>query len=130
MTHVDTNNMLSEEQFGFRHGHLTVYQLRKVKNLIKRSKANTKLSVMALVDGQNHKLSQYSFPIDLVKIICDYLDGGSSKVCVVSSTYPVRATCFTRAHLRSPTVQPVHVGYSSLPNDGTLQPFADDSVIC
>lgn len=102
---TELNDILLEEQFGFRKDHSTVHQLQRVTNYIKEHKAVSKSTVIALLDiekafdnvwheGLIHKLIQYNFPVYLVKILQNYLSQRSSHVSIgstLSDVYEVNA---------------------------------------
>lgn len=79
-----TNDILINQQFGFRHGHSTIQQLARVAENIAQN-LNLGISTgMFLLDiekafdtvwhnGLIHKLMKYNVPISLVKIIQSYL---------------------------------------------------------
>lgn len=50
LEHTNSNDILLEEQFGFRRGHSTVDQLKRVSNLVSQAKSVSKTTVMALLD--------------------------------------------------------------------------------
>lgn len=141
--HTELNNILPDEQFGFRREYSTVHQLQRVKNSIKRAKDISKSTVMALLDvekafdnvwhdGLIHKLLQYNFPVYLVKILSNYLDGRSSMVCVgsaLSDPYPVTAGV-PQGSILGPLFYILYTSdVPTLPGGGTLSLFADDSAI-
>lgn len=89
--HIEINNIVPAEQFGFRRGHSTTQQLSRVTNHIKRNIHVSKSTVMALLDvekafdnvwheGLLHKLYRYNFPLYLIKVVKSYLDGRTFKV--------------------------------------------------
>ena len=141
--HVESNNILLDEQFGFRRGHSTVHQLQRVSNMINRPKSVSKTTVVALMDiekafdnvwhdGLVHKLIHFNVPIYLVKVISDYLDRRSSRVSIGSSlSEPINCTAgVPQGSLLGPLL---YLCFTSdippLPGGGTLSLFADDSAI-
>lgn len=105
LRHTEENNILLEEQFGFRRGHPTVHQFQSVTNQARRAKQMYKTTVMALMDietafdnvwhdGLMFKLHQFNFPVYLVKMIRNYLQERTSQVFVagvLSEPYAVIA---------------------------------------
>jgi len=78
------NNILIDEQFGFREGHSTVQQLVRIVNDISINFNLKKITVMLLLDIEKafdrvwidallYKLIQYKFPAVLIKLINSYL---------------------------------------------------------
>lgn len=143
LDHTTENNILLDVQFGFRQAHSTVHQLQRVTNLVKRSKEVSKTTVMALLDiekafdnvwhdGLTHKLLQQNFPIYLIKIIANYLQGRTSQVCVsgvLSDPYPIPAGV-PQGSILGPILYNLYTSdIPPLPSGGTLSLFADDSAI-
>lgn len=95
--HIFDNNIYMDEQFGFRSGHSTTQQLQRVVNHIRTSRDNRQTTVMALLDiekafdsvwhqGLILKLSNFRFPIYLIKILMAYLSNRSYKVHISGSS--------------------------------------------
>jgi len=140
---TDENNILLDEQFGFRKGRSTVHQLSRVTNIIKRNKAVSKTSAMALLDvekvfddvwhdGLVYKLHQYNFPIFLVKIIQNYLSDRSFQVSLYDSksdaiNIPARVP---QGSVLGPIPFNIFTAdMPPLPGGGKLSLFADDTAI-
>lgn len=143
LEHTNSNDILLEEQFGFRRGHSTVDQLKRVSNLVSQAKSVSKTTVMALLDiekafdnvwhnGLVHKLLRFRFPVYLVKVISNYLDGRTSQVCVGSAhsePYEVPAGV-PQGSILGPLLYNLYTSdIPPLPDGGTLSLFADDSAI-
>lgn len=143
LEHTDANNILLDEQFGFRRGHSTVHQLQRVTNQVKRSKELSKTTVMALLDiekafdnvwhaGLTHKLMQQGCPTYLVRVITAYLHGRTSQVSVsgtLSDPYPIPAGV-PQGSILGPILYNLYTSdIPPLPSDGKLSLFADDSAI-
>lgn len=84
MIHVEDNNLIAPEQFGFHKGHSTVHQLIRVENMIHRNKRLSNNTAMALLDvekafdnvwqeGLLHKLVQANVPTYLTRLLRCYL---------------------------------------------------------
>jgi hypothetical protein len=103
--HIFSENILLEEQYGFRSGHSTVHQLQRVVKHIKTAKNSSKTTLMALLDiekafdsvwheGLIYKLYIFNFPIYLIKMIKSYLENRKYKVFIggkYSETYSIPA---------------------------------------
>lgn len=143
LEHAEDNNILLEEQFGFRRGRSTIHQLQRVTNLVRRNKAVSKSTAMAFLDIEKafdnvwhdaltHKLLRYNFPTYLVKIIANYLSERTSQVCIGSSSsqpYIVNAGV-PQGSILGPILYNLFTSdIPALPGNGTLSLFADDSAI-
>lgn len=93
LNHIDENNLMRREQFGFRQQHSTVHQLKRVTNFIQRNKANRKTKCMVLLDiekafdtiwhdGLIHKLKKMQTPMYILKIIQSFTTDRKFRVVV------------------------------------------------
>lgn len=143
LEHLDEHNVIPEEQFGFRRGHSTVYQLQRVTNNIKRNKAVSKSTIMAFLDiekafdsvwhnGLIHKLVFSQIPTYLVKIISSYLNQRSCRVFLqgtLSDVYNASAGV-PQGSILGPILYNIYTSdVPRLPGGGKLSFFADDSAI-
>lgn len=96
MVHVEQQQVIMPQQFGFRKGHSTVHQLVRVENIIKRTKSLSDNCAMILLDvekafdnvwhsGLIHKLVQKNFPTYLVKIVSSYLSNRNFEVHIAGA---------------------------------------------
>lgn len=111
-----TNNLLVKEQFGFRSGHSTTHQIKRITDHINKEKANHKSTGLILLDiektfdtvwhdGLLHKLDNFGIPISLVSLIGSFLEDRSFVVSYTGALF--------RAHN-------IHAG---LPQGGVLSPL-------
>ncbi|XP_053593741.1 uncharacterized protein LOC128667485 [Microplitis demolitor] len=88
MTHVNNNNILPDQQYGFRARHSTVHAINKFASDINRHLLNGKLVGTALIDlekafdsvwlnGLIYVLIQMNFPVSLILLIYDMIHGKS-----------------------------------------------------
>ena len=143
LCHAEVNNIFLDEQFGFRRGHSTTYQLQRVTKLINRNKELSKTTAMACLDiekafdnvwhdGLIYKLQRYNYPVYLVKIVQNYLTLRKSQVCVLgglSDPYDVGAGV-PQGSILGPVLYNLFTSdIPELPNGGILSLFADDTAI-
>lgn len=78
------NNILPNEQFGFRSNHSTYHQVCRIKNFIQENLNNKKSVGMVTLDiekafdsvwhnGLIHKLASFEFPVYITKLIASFL---------------------------------------------------------
>jgi Reverse transcriptase (RNA-dependent DNA polymerase)/Endonuclease-reverse transcriptase len=91
LEHVEKNNIIPREQFGFRRAHSSVHQLDRVVGHIERAFDN-RMSTGALFldiekafdkvwhDGLIFKLFKFKFPLHLIKLIKSFLSNRSFRV--------------------------------------------------
>lgn len=81
---AENNNVLKDEQFGFRSEHSTTHQIKRIVNTIKNNKMRRKSTGIVFLDiekafdtiwhnGLVFKLNKFGFPIYLQKIIMSFL---------------------------------------------------------
>lgn len=139
---VNSNDVLPPEQFGFRPGHSTVHQLKRVVNTIKRNKSVSKSTAMALLDvekafdnvwhgGLIYKLNRFNTPLYLTKIISNYLQNRTFKVSLggsLSGSYIIPAGV-PQGSLLGPILYSIFISdLPPLPDGSVLSLFADDTV--
>ena len=140
---AEENNILLPEQFGFRKGHSTTHQLVRVMNNIRRDRAVSKSTAMALLDvekafdnvwhdGLVYKLCAFNFPSYLTKIICSYLRQRSFRVSLngcLSNTFSIPAGV-PQGSLLGPLLYNIYTSDIPSLGDGcVLFLFADDTAI-
>lgn len=140
---IDENGVLPEEQFGFRKGRSTIHQLSRVTKIIKQNKSMSKTTAMALLDiekafdnvwhdGLVYKLHRLNLPMYLVKIIQSYLSNRTFQVSlqsVCSERFNIGAGV-PQGSILGPLLYNIYTAdIPSLPGDGVLSQFADDTAI-
>jgi hypothetical protein len=140
---AEENNVLPEEQFGFRHGRSTVHQLVRVLKILRRNKSVSNTSAMALLDvekafdnvwhdGLVFKLQRFGFPIFIVKIIQNYLSGRTFQVSLngISSNIFNIGAGVPQGSVLGPILFNIFTSdIPPLPGGGILSLFADDTSI-
>lgn len=143
LDHVNNNNILLQEQFGFRKGHSTSHQLYRVTNIINKNKSVAKSTVMGLLDvekafdnvwhdGLVYKLYRYNFPNYLIKIIQHYLKDRQFRVALsgeLSDSLQIPAGV-PQGSLLGPILYSIYTSdVPQLPDGCYLSLFADDTAI-
>lgn len=139
---LDTNNILIEEQYGFRKGRSTLQQAARVVHKAKIN-FNKKLTTSVLFldlekafdtvwhDGMIHKLHDYAFPPYLIKLIKSYLKNRRIQVAInnIRSSEKIQTRGVPQGGCLSTTLFIIYM--NDIPkNDGTdLAVFADDTAI-
>lgn len=137
--YVAENNLINKEQFGFRHQHSTVHQIKRITNMIKRNKQQRLSTGIILMDiekafdsiwhdGLIYKLKNYGFPLYIVKIIKSFLAERSFKVFINNTMSSVRniPAGVPQGAVLSPTLYSLYVADFS-PRRGTdIALYADD----
>lgn len=143
MQHIEQQQILIPEQFGFRKGHSTVHQLIRVENIINRNRSLSNNCAMALLDvekafdnvwheGLIHKMVQAGFPMFLTRMIRSYLHERKFQVIVAGSRSELceAAAGVPQGSLLSPTLYNVYTSdVPLLPAGCSLALYADDSAI-
>ena len=137
------NNIILNEQFGFRKGHSTTHQLKRVTGFIKSNKLESKSTAMALLDvekafdnvwhdGLIHKLYTFGFPMYIVQIIKNYLSGRTFQVTLNGSTSDVFIinAGVPQGSILGPILYNIFTSdLPRLPGNGVLSLFADDTAV-
>ena len=82
--YTETNNIIKNEQFGFRKEHSTVHQVKRIVNFISNNKSTRKRTGLVLLDvekafdsiwhnGLIFKLNKFGYPIYLQKMVQSFL---------------------------------------------------------
>ena len=141
--HLDDNNILPKQQFGFRPKFSTVHQLNRIVKQVK-SKLKTKESTgMLLMDvekafdrvwhnGLIYKMMKYNFPHRIIKFIYSFLNNRKFHVQVIGKKSQTKIINFGVAQgaVLSPTLYNIYT--SDIPkqlNNAELALFADDTAI-
>lgn len=143
LENINSNDVLPPEQFGFRRGHSTVHQLKRMVNCINNNKAVSKSTAMALLDvekafdnvwheGLIYKLNIFNVPLYLTKIIRNYLQNRTFRVSLegsVSDSYAIPAGV-PQGSLLGPILYSIFTSdLPQLPDGCVLSLFADDTSI-
>lgn len=93
---IEENNILINQQFGFRAQHSTVHQVHRITNYIKSHRAEGESTGMILLDLERAfdtvwtnslllKLLNYKLPIELLKILKSYFSNRKFYIQIMSS---------------------------------------------
>lgn len=141
-TYVEDNNLINKEQFGFRHHHSTVHQVKRMTNIIKGNKRRRHSTGVVLLDiekafdsiwhnGLIFKLQKYGFPLYIIKTIKSFLENRTFKVVInnsISSERNIPAGVPQGAVL-SPTLYSLYIA-DFVPKAGSvIAQYADDMAI-
>lgn len=99
-SHIEPNNLVPLQQFGFRAGHSTVLQLQRVVEHITESFQNQKHTIAIFLDvkeafdrvwhsGLLSKLIRFNFPDALTHCIADYLTSRTFQVFLEATCSPI-----------------------------------------
>lgn len=140
--HVEVNDIIPDEQFGFRPKHSTIHQLYRITHHIEREFNNKKSTGMVTLDiekafdsiwhdGLLHKLLVLKFNIVLVKILKSFLENRFYYVHMYdskSSLYNIPAG-LPQGSALSPVLYNVYTSDICTLNRCNLAQFADDTSI-
>lgn len=143
LSSAEENNILLEEQFGFRRGRSTVHQLTRVANNLRRNKSLSKTSAMALLDvekafdnvwhdGLVFKLHRFNLPTYLVKIINNYLSNRTFRVSLQgANSDPLNIPAgVPQGSILGPLLYNIFTSdIPPLPENSSLSLFADDTSV-
>lgn len=136
---VSCNNILPDEQFGFRSGHSTIHQVCRIKNLIEGNKIARRSTGMILLDvekafdcvwhdGLLYKMHLLNFPNYILKLIKSFCSNRSFQVCIgnsLSSPKSIRAGV-PQGSVLSPFLYNIYTADIKKPKNADIALFADD----
>ncbi|KAG4068987.1 hypothetical protein HA402_005648 [Bradysia odoriphaga] len=136
------DSVIQAKQFGFRPGHSTVHQIKRIINIINANKTSRKSTGMVLIDmekafdsvwhdGLLFKLEKVGTPSYLIKIISSFLKDRSFTVCVngaESSPKSVPAG-LAQGSVISPLLYAVYTSDLRVPLSCESGYYADDTAI-
>lgn len=137
-----SHNIIKDEQFGFKHGHSTIHQVKRIVNSIKTNKATRKSSGMLIFDvekafdsvwhqGLLYKLHLFGFPLFTCKIIASFITNRSFRVFVnncASGPQKIPAG-LPQGSLIAPTLYSIFTADMTTPKNTTAALYADDTAI-
>ena len=140
--HLDDNNVLPPQQFGFRREHNTMHPLVRIRNIVKSSFSQQKSTGMILLDIKAafdsvwhnalvYKLIKLNFNINIIKLIQSFLSDRSFKVHIgskCSSSIQIIAGV-PQGSCLSPILYNIFTSDIPLFENCTYSIFADDTAI-
>ncbi len=145
IAHVNENNIIPEEQHGFKSGKLTIHQLSRIVQHIKENfKINQQSTGMVLLDvekafdrvwhsGLLYKLIKFKFPPYIIKIAKSMITGRKFQVCVKGKLSKIKQMPFGLAQggVTSPIFYNIYTADIPKHLNCLLALFADDtSILC
>lgn len=138
--HLDDNNIIIPQQYGFRRGKSCTHQLYRVVKLIKFGLARRMITGMLSLDlssafdcvwhgGLLHKMVSLNFPTFLLKITRSFLSGRFFSVAINGTrSVPRRVKAgVPQGAVTSPTFFNIFFHDIPLPPDGEIAQLADDT---
>lgn len=139
---LSDNGIIMQEQFGFREGHSTVHQIKRIVNIIKQNKECRRSTGIILLDiekafdsvwhnGLLYKLKTFGTPIYLIKMIASFLRDRSFVVDVngkLSSPKPIPAG-LAQGSILSPILWTAFTSDLKKAPNCDLGLYADDTAI-
>lgn len=139
---VDVNNLLPNEQFGFRASHSTTLQATRVVEDISKGFSNKEMSGAVLLDIQKafdkvwhnaliFKLHKMSFPSNLILLINSFLENRKFRVSInkeYSSWRQIKAGV-PQGSLLSPILFNLFTADIPVPESNNIASYADDVMI-
>lgn len=138
----DRNNVIHKHQFGFKKGHSTIHQIKRIEKMISHNMVNRKSTGVVLLDvekafdsvwhnGLLYKLHKFNLPIYLEKIIKSFLTDRVFSVCVDKKNSTLRdiPAGVPQGSILSPTLYSLFTSdFKSLKNQSVAF-YADDSAM-
>lgn len=136
------NNVLPDEQFGFRPQHSTIHQVCRIKNMINLNKSVRKSTGMILLDvekafdsiwhdGLIYKMHHFNFPNYILKLIRSFCSNRSFRVCIgnsLSSNKSIPAGV-PQGSILSPFLYSIYTSDIKKPKNSKVALYADDTAL-
>ena len=140
--HIDSENILANEQFGFRSQHSTCHQLLRLTEKITSGFNSNRVTAVVFLDiaqafdrvwhdGLVHKLMLLKFPPYIIHIIQSYLTDRTFEVHLlnsISSTRPIKAGV-PQGSILGPTLFNLYINDIPRSPNTELALYADDTAI-
>lgn len=136
------NSSINPKQFGFREGHSTVHQVKRLLNIINDNKTKRRSTGMVLLDiekafdsvwhgGLIYKLHNVGTPPVLVKLLASFLEDRHFTVCVngKNSTERTVKAGLPQGSVISPVLYAIFTADLKIPSNCDAGYFADDTAI-
>lgn len=140
--HTEEQNIVPEEQFGFRKEHSTIYQTTRMANYIQNARTRRLTAGASMLDiskafdrvwhnGLLAKMLHFDYPPALIKIIASFLANRKFQVRIekqLSSKRPIRAGVPQGSPL-SPALYNIYSADMPKTNKTQLYQYADDTAV-
>lgn len=140
--HTETNNIIPEEQFGFRKQHSTTHQTKRISSMIKKNKRLRLSTGLILFDiekafdsvwhaGLVYKLVKFNYPTYICKCIESFLSNRSFGVSIdgISSNPKPIAAGVPQGSILSPLLYSIFTSDYNPPSYVDVAYYADDTAI-
>lgn len=141
-TFVNEKDIIKAEQFGFREGHSTVHQIKRIVNLIINNKKRKISTGMVLIDiekafdsvwhdGLIYKLEKINTPIHLIKLLTSFLRNRTFIVSVRGKESTPRGipAGLAQGSILSPLLYAIFTADLKTPANCETGLYADDTAI-
>lgn len=139
---IHENEIVNPKQFGFREGHSTTHQIKRLLNIISDNKTQRKTTGMVLLDiekafdsvwhdGLIFKLHSAGIPIALIKLVASFLRDRSFTVTVngTNSSHRHIPAGLPQGSVISPILYAIFTSDLKIPKNCDAGYYADDTAI-
>lgn len=139
---ISCNDILPQEQFGFRSHHSTIHQVCRIKNLIESNKITKKSTGMVLLDvekafdsvwhnGLLYKMHLLNFPNFILKLIKSFCSNRSFRVSIGNSLSSPKLipAGVPQGSVLSPFLYSIYTSDIKKPRNANIALFADDTAL-